>query len=82
MSQALQKQVDSSTSNRGIEFSFVVDVDLESTEITQSEIQEITLDLPENESLDEYKKEMDSITDLCLEEYHNEFNSVMKSSED
>lgn len=68
MSQAFKDEITYSTGNDKIEYILRADFSTESTETTESETQEILLDIPENESLEDYNKEMDAVTDSCLNE--------------
>ena len=68
MSQAFKDEITYSTGNDKIEYILRADFSTESTETTESETQKILLDIPENESLEDYNKEMDAVTDSCLNE--------------
>ena len=68
MSQTFKNKFTYSTGNDKIEYSLRVDYLTGSTETTESETQEILLDIPENESSEDYNKEMDAVTNSCLNE--------------
>ena len=68
MSQTFKDEITYSTDNDEIEYSLRANFLTESTETTESETQETVLDIPENESLEDYNKEMDAVTDSCLNE--------------
>jgi len=68
MSQAFKDEITYSTGDDKIEYILRADFLTRSTETTESETQEILLDIPENESLEDYNKEMDAVTDSCLDE--------------
>jgi len=71
MSQTFKDKITYSTGDDKIEYSLQSGFLTESTETTESETQEILLDIPENESLEDYNKEMDAVTDSCLNEDSN-----------
>ena len=68
MSQTFKDKITYSTGDDEIEYNLRTDFMTGSTETTESETQEILLDIPENESLEDYNKEMDAVTDSCLNE--------------
>lgn len=68
MSQEFKDEITYSTGNDKIEYILRTEFLTESTETTESEIQEILLDIPENESSEDYNKEMDAVTNSCLNE--------------
>jgi len=68
MSQAFKDEITYSTGNDIIEYILRTEFLTESTETTESETQEIFLVIPENESLEDYNKEMDAVTDSYLSE--------------
>jgi len=56
-----EEQMDYSTGNDNIEFSLQIDVEVitQSTEVTSSETQVFSLELPENEPLENAERDMD-----------------------
>lgn len=69
MSQALEEEIISSNSDAGTKFGFRVEVSIESTETKESETNVFSLGHPKNESLEDFDKEMEQISNNSLENW-------------
>lgn len=62
MNQLFEEPMDYSTGSDKIEFNFQVEVTIQSTAVKSSETQVFSLEIPENESLENAEKDMDLLT--------------------
>lgn len=71
MSQALEKEVSLSTSNEGTKFDFHVEIMTETTETKESETQVFSLGIPKNESLEDFDKDMEQLTQDSIKDWND-----------
>ena len=69
MSQAFEEKISMSTHNEGTKFGFLIEVVAGSTETAQSETQVFSLGHPENETLEDFDKQMEQISQNSLENW-------------
>jgi len=69
MSETLQKRI--LTSGKTEDFILSGDVSTETTETKESETQVFSLEIPENESIEEFDKDMDQLTKESIKDWDN-----------
>ena len=69
MSETLQERI--LTSGKTEDFILLGDVSTETTETKETETQVFSLEIPENESLEEFDKDMDQLTKESIKDWDN-----------
>jgi len=71
MSQKLIDEISYDTGNGEVQFSIHIDLSLQSTHSHDSEIQTVSLGIPDNESLQNAEKDMDEFARNCINHWED-----------